>query len=504
MGTRKNATVSADALCLAFATFFTSDDAKALKEARKRAHSDSTARIAAATAAMIGSGSEPSDPASRGISFATRARASRRSPSFSAKIAAKISTLRYMYETFAIRPPGFHSFTAAAPSPPSRRFSSFKRPGIVPGLDRNSDVIRFSTDCVTDSARATFRSEYATPFRGKPSYSSASIFAPGTRDGSRRNATTRSRTSRKGWPGSLATAMRIAFSTAGLTFRANCVSASWVCDARTAEYGDRPANERSVTDSAWHADDVLKVSGRNGIVCSWIRSAMPPRRTKVSAHSSVGSMESIRRETFATASARKYPLTGGAFGAARVTCEVMSTVTATDEGSNGEAAVAAVAVAAAADVSARATASVSMGAAAASAPPPPAALAARSSHGAGCGGPGSIPPTSSRRRSTLMANRTPAGCRSGTCRRSSSMFPPIAPAVSPCMARWYAREVNAATSASSAPLFFTRAKPSGDRHSAPSALGRQHSASADGLGPGSSPSHASRNVCGTSCFSSSG
>jgi uncharacterized membrane protein YdcZ (DUF606 family) len=62
-------------------------------------------------------------------------------------------------------------------------------------------------------------------------------------------------------------------------------------------------------------------------------------------------MESIRRETFATASAKKYALTGGAVGAARVMCEVMSTETATDEGSIGTSvvAVAAVAAVAAAD-----------------------------------------------------------------------------------------------------------------------------------------------------------
>ena len=84
------------------------------------------------------------------------------------------------------------------------------------------------------------------------------------------------------------------------------------------------------------------------------------------------------------------------------------------------------------------------------------------------------------------------------------MFPPITLAVSPCIAREYDRVVNAITSALNARLFFTRSKPSGDKHSAPSVFGRQHSASADGNGPGSSISHARRNVSGTFSASSLG
>ena len=76
--------------------------------------------------------------------------------------------------------------------------------------------------------------------------------------------------------------------------------------------------------------------------------------------------------------------------------------------------------------------------------------------------------------------------------------------MSPWSALAYARVVKAVVSASSAFDFDTRSNPAGERHSAPSAFGRQHSASPDGAGAFSSDSHASRNVRGTPCESSFG
>ena len=84
------------------------------------------------------------------------------------------------------------------------------------------------------------------------------------------------------------------------------------------------------------------------------------------------------------------------------------------------------------------------------------------------------------------------------------MLPPIAAAVSPSMALANWRVVNAVIKASRAVLCFTLCKPRGDKHKAPKALGKQQSASAEGDGPGSSPSHASRNTCGTFCCSKVG
>ena len=112
-------------------------------------------------------------------------------------------------------------------------------------------------------------------------------------------------------------------------------------------------------------------------------------------------------------------------------------------------------------------------------------IAARSGHGAGCGGRG---PSRQPEQTTQHVDGEPhaGGLQVGNAPqeladvRRSRGGPPR-------MARWQ-REVNAATSASSAPRF-TAPFPAATTW-APSALGRQHSASADGLGPVAA-SHAS-------------
>mmetsp|Transcript_13899 Transcript_13899/g.33560 ORF Transcript_13899/g.33560 Transcript_13899/m.33560 type:complete len:444 (-) Transcript_13899:597-1928(-) len=280
---------------------------------------------------------------------------------------------------------------------------------------------------------------------------------------------------------------------------------SAVCTCVASVAGCPAASARRVTDSAWHAEEELKVGGSSGKVCSCSRCFSPPLSTNTRVHSSVGSMESISRAVLATASVRNEGLTAGvgartragvgvgagaetgaaseagAAGASGIEVSAGDGITPNTAGeiSPGKAtaalnscigppsspagacttaiAAAPVTIATSAAGATGPTPSVSMGesspsaaagwslavavpaaatsAAASSVTPAPAAAIALNGSDGCMTGPGSPPPSSTMRLRMSIARRTPAGCKLGTCRSSSSRLPPMTEDVSPASAR---------------------------------------------------------------------
>ena len=234
---------------------------------------------------------------------------SNRSSSPSAKIAAKISTFLCVYTKLSSTPPVVHSFAPFSGCAFSVSSFAFSKPGIVPGDDLKSDVVKFKKLIVVASSVVVSLNRCAIwPLTTPEGNTSAPSF----------EAFTASAIASDGFHNKLpdvsapdAATARIASTTFPFATLTHSVSARCVSPVNTCEYGDLPANDRSVTDNAWHALEDENVCDKPGMACSRKSKATPPLSTNILAHSSVGSMLSIKRDTFATASARNDGDTGG-------------------------------------------------------------------------------------------------------------------------------------------------------------------------------------------------